>query len=111
MPEELKNPNTPMTIEEQEAAVGAAFDDPLKPKKGFMALDESGAPTGEVLLERPEDGPYISVSGATASSKDVLTTPTGAPISGQMNPDHSTFDPALAERNAALAPEPAPAQA
>lgn len=103
MPEEQKAPPVEaIAVEDQEAMIGSAFDDPSKPKVGFVALDENGAPSGEVLTERPAEGPYITVKGTTAATRDELTTPTGAPLTTQMNPDHSVVDPALVGRNSAL---------
>ena len=65
----------------------------------FVALDLEGRPTGGLLERPPEDTPYISVTNIIGLKPEVLMTPSGAPITEHMNPEHSFLDPWLEARN------------
>ena len=74
---------------------------PIYNKQWYVNLDENGAPTGTVQAEPPADPdqPYVTVQLATVPTADDLKTSSGAPLTDQMNPEHSFFDPGLEERN------------
>jgi hypothetical protein len=114
-------PNRPLSADQQKSLVGGIIDtlsvspdDPNQPEPApfgyFVALDESGSPTGSVTPDRP-DGPHVSVMLVTPVPADVVTTPTGAPITSIMNPSHIQHDPAMLERNPSSEKPPAPKQA
>lgn len=101
----LELPRT-FSVEEQEAMLGklvTSDPDPLDPNRRpthYMTLDEAGTPTGQVSVEvPPPDVPFISVMAAVPVDPDLVTTLSGAPLTTQMNPAHSTFDAGLEERN------------
>lgn len=73
----------------------------LKPgEQGYIPLDDQGKPHGSALRDRPADGEQIvaPVWAPPPHPSEELVTPSGAPITTRMNPDHSFRDPALAER-------------
>jgi hypothetical protein len=66
---------------------------------GYVHLSEDGKPTGGARRERPNDDEVVApVYAPVPHPSDELVTPTGAPITTRMNPDHSFRDPALAAR-------------
>jgi hypothetical protein len=67
---------------------------------GYVPLDDQGKPTGRAMPNRPEDGEQVvaPVYVPALHPSEELVTPSGAPITSKMNPDHSFRDPALAER-------------
>jgi len=79
---------------------------PIYNKQWFVDLDENGTPTGTVKPEPPEDPdqPYVTVLLAKAPGPDDLKTSSGAPLTDQMNPEHSFYDAGLEARN----PRPPP---
>lgn len=88
---------TPTVIppEEQESLVGETGPG----QTGYIALDDAGAPSGPATLIQP-DGPSAAVVNVTAAgNEDLLTTPSGAPITSVMNPAHSFRDAGMEERN------------
>lgn len=94
--------NAPISVEAQKSLAGKSLepDSPAAPAPFgyFVALDESGSPTGSVTPDRPP-GPHVSVMLVQPKQEDVLTTPTGAPITGIMNPNHTQHDAGMLERN------------
>lgn len=84
----------------QDEMLGKVAEEPASQRQRyyFLELNLEGEPVGSVLRDAPKDKPYISVL-AVLPTDSSLVTPSGAPLTDQMNPDHSFFDPALAERN------------
>lgn len=73
----------------------------LKPgETGYVPLSAEGKPHGGARRERPADGEetVAPVYAPPPHPSEELVTPSGAPITTRMNPDHSFRDPALAER-------------
>jgi hypothetical protein len=66
---------------------------------GFLVLDEEGHPQGTATKEPPPVGtPAARVVGYNPTM-DPIATPSGAPITEQMNPAPDFRDPGLEERN------------
>lgn len=97
--EDPSETNAALTKAEQEALV----DDDDEERSGtmyYILLDEFGQPTGKVQTDIPDDGtPYAPAMGVASLRPEVLSTPSGAPITKNMNPAHSFIDPALLARN------------
>lgn len=91
--------NQALTTSEQEDLVDDAEDE----RGGtiyYVLLDEYGQPTGKVQTTIPDDGvPYAPAMGVSPAKPTILQTPSGAPLTKQMNPAHSFVDPALVARN------------
>ena len=107
-----ENPVENLTVEEQQAIKG----DIPKTKTGgavqtqtgmwYVNLDAEGNPVGPISATPPEDPnqPYITVTNSDPVEADELTTSSGAPLTTQMNPEHSFYDAGLASRNPAPPP-------
>jgi hypothetical protein len=66
---------------------------------GFMPLDLDGTPRGASLREKPADDQLVApVYVPALHPSEELVTPTGAPITSIMNPDHSFVDATLKHR-------------
>ena len=106
-----------LSVKEQEAIAGdlenlpekpagpVARQAPVKAEPGgtplyYVNLDENGKPVGTLEPEPPKDPdqPYIAVEVIQPTST-VLATPSGAPLTDQMNPSHDHYDAGLEERN------------
>ena len=86
----------PLTKEEIKSIAGDLKHGEL----GFVELDDHGKPTGAAKREMPEPGKSVArVVGHAPPKFDEALTPTGAPITAQMNPALDFYDPALVERN------------
>jgi hypothetical protein len=93
MPTEYVQP-TSLSVDEQKALVGE-----LKPgQTGHISLSETGEPVGAAAKIPPTDALSAPVLVQVSPEKDVLTTPSGAPITQSMNPGHSYFDRNLSDR-------------
>jgi hypothetical protein len=74
---------------------------------GFLPLDESGLPTGDPTVDPPPTGDVFAyVVGAPLLYPDDYLTPTGAPLSGALNPALVFFDDGYLERNPPATNEP-----
>jgi hypothetical protein len=63
---------------------------PLKPGEvGYVTLDAEGKASGTPTREPPKDTPCARVVGVHPASKEEYVTPSGAPVSGIMNPEHN----------------------
>src|SRR4249920_1591389 len=93
-----------ITEEAQEGLLGGKVGEGAElegGQTGFLQISEDGEPTGPVFKVRPPD-PNILVAPVLAQNprrNDALTTPSGAPITNKMNPDHSFADAGLIARN------------
>lgn len=66
---------------------------------GYVKLDPKGKPIGAATREHPKGDELVApVLGAAARIYDELTTPSGAPITNQMNPEHRFSDAGLDSR-------------
>jgi len=73
---------------------------PGTPERYFIILDEKGKPSNSVTTEQPDaDTPYITVQPTPAVNTDMVMTSSGAPITEQMNPEHSFRDAGMEARN------------
>ena len=98
VPEEILNRSHQrlLTVDEQESLASELEPGDL----AYVKLSETGEPTGPALLDAPTDGtPVARVAYIAPPESNVLTTPTGAPITNQMNPVTDLYDPALIARN------------
>lgn len=86
----------PLTAEEVKALAG----DLAHGEVGFVELDDKGKPTGPAKREMPPAGKAVArVVGVSPAKPDGATTPTGAPLTAQMNPDLEMWDAGMLERN------------
>jgi hypothetical protein len=84
----------------------------VQPTEGYLLLDENGKPGTEVVFEVPVNGePYVTVKLVTPLSPDDVMTSSGAPLTEQMNPEHSFKDAGMEERNPTPPPIGAPKEA
>jgi len=66
---------------------------------GYVTLDAKGKPTGAAKKVHPKGDEIVAPVLAVAPRvSDELTTPSGAPITTQMNPEHRFSDPGLDSR-------------
>ena len=74
---------------------------------GHIKLDEEGNPTGAAFRDIPKgDDVTAAVYGNPAVQFDDLVTPSGAPITKQMNPEPKLWDAGMLARN----PPPEPTE-
>lgn len=74
---------------------------------GHIELDEEGNPTGAAFRDIPgADDVTAAVYGNPAVQFDDLVTPSGAPITKQMNPEPKLWDAGMLARN----PPPEPTE-
>lgn len=66
---------------------------------GWIDLDETGMPTGTVTTVKDPGKSQAAVVNIQAITPDVLSTPAGAPLTTNMNPNPDHFDAGLAARN------------
>lgn len=68
---------------------------------GFLPLDADGKPKGSVKIDKTPGEPEAAVVKPVARVYDEITTPSGAPLTTNMQPNPDHYDPGLAERNPA----------
>jgi hypothetical protein len=84
----------PYTPEETKQFVGD-----LKPGEvGYIKLGEDGKPTGAATKTAPE-GAYATVVVPHRPVPEEITTPTGAPLTHNMNPSPHMWDEGMLSRN------------
>lgn len=68
---------------------------------GWVKLDEEGEPTGPATRGMPDisEGPVAKVVGSPKVAYDEIVTPSGAPVTKQMNPDTQLWDSGMLARN------------
>jgi len=87
--------------EEMDAKNKSGTVQPLHTGLWYVNLDAEGNPVGPISATPPEDPdqPYITVTNTDMVDPDELTTSSGAPLTTQMNPEHSHYDSGLEARN------------
>jgi hypothetical protein len=93
-PKEPKLPHT-FTAKELEGKAGDLKDGEL----GWLKLDDKGNPTGTAVREMPKEGPAARVMHIAPRDHFELMTPSGAPITEQMNPNPEMWDEGMLARN------------
>ena len=66
---------------------------------GWVKLDEDGEPTGEVSREIPERGEVVARVVGVLNTYDEVVTPSGAPLTRNMNPEPALWDDGMIARN------------
>src|SRR5262245_56783949 len=67
---------------------------------GWVALDEEGNPSGAATKEMPTEGPAARVMIHSPPQSAEVVTPTGAPLTKNMNPSpNTTMEEAFLQRN------------
>jgi hypothetical protein len=98
-----ENPVENLTVEEQRGLKAGKTEDANQLQTGiwYVNLDPEGNPVGPISATPPEDPlqPFITVTNTDPIAAAELTTSSGAPLTNQMNPEHSHYDQGLAERN------------
>ena len=95
---DAEDPYAPRTFTHEELE-GFARDLPHA-TLGWMELDETGEPTGEVHDEIPPPGkPVARVMVNYPAKFDEVVTPAGAPLTKMMQPEPSLWDEGMMARN------------
>ena len=87
-----------LTVEEQKALVPGKDEVPPG-GEGFVELTDEGEPTGKVKAQKTPGKPEAAVQVVGPRIYDEVTTPAGAPLTTNMQPNPDHYDVEFARRN------------